>query len=50
MLGLEDRGVLEPGKRADIVVLDKRTRRVAATFAQGRVSYMAGEIAERFAG
>ena len=50
MLGLEDRGVLEPGKRADIVVLDKRTRRVAAPFAQGRVSYMAGEIAERFAG
>ena len=50
MLGLEDRGVLEPGKRADIIVLDKRTRRVAATFAQGRVSYMAGEIAERFAG
>ncbi len=50
MLGLEDRGVLEPGKRADIIVLDKRTRRVAATFAQGRVSYMAGEIAGRFAG
>lgn len=50
ILGLEDRGLLEPGKRADMVVLDKRTRRVAATFVQGRVSYMSGEIAERFAG
>ena len=48
VLGLADRGHLIPGQRADIVVLDKATRRVAATFAGGRVSYMAGEIAERF--
>jgi alpha-D-ribose 1-methylphosphonate 5-triphosphate diphosphatase len=49
VLGLTDRGTLAPGKRADIVVLDARTRRVAATFAGGRLSYMTGEIAERFA-
>jgi alpha-D-ribose 1-methylphosphonate 5-triphosphate diphosphatase len=48
-LGLTDRGDLTVGKRADIVVLDAQTRRVAATFVQGRVSYMSGEIAERIA-
>ncbi|MFC6639166.1 alpha-D-ribose 1-methylphosphonate 5-triphosphate diphosphatase [Sulfitobacter sp. JBTF-M27] len=48
VLGLHDRGVLTPGKRADIVVLDAETRRVAATFVEGRVSYMSGPIAERF--
>ncbi|MEM9967229.1 MAG: alpha-D-ribose 1-methylphosphonate 5-triphosphate diphosphatase [Pseudomonadota bacterium] len=48
MLGLKDRGTLEVGKRADFVVLDARQKRVAATFTGGRVSYMAGEIAERF--
>ncbi|MDF1728739.1 MAG: alpha-D-ribose 1-methylphosphonate 5-triphosphate diphosphatase [Sulfitobacter sp.] len=50
LLGLTDRGRLEPGLRADLLVLDAETRRVAATFVQGRVSYMAGEIAERFMG
>ncbi|WP_386625395.1 alpha-D-ribose 1-methylphosphonate 5-triphosphate diphosphatase [Sulfitobacter geojensis] len=50
VLGLSDRGTLEVGKRADFVVLDARTRRVAATFVQGRVSYMNGAVAERFIG
>lgn len=49
VLGLTDRGTLAPGKRADIVVLDKTTGRVAATFVAGRVSFMSGAIAERFA-
>ena len=49
VLGLGDRGTLEPGKRADIVVLDADDR-VAATIAGGRVSYMSGDIAERFLG
>lgn len=48
VLGLDDRGVLAPGKRADFVVLDARTRRVAATFVEGRISYMSGAVAERF--
>ncbi|UWQ46700.1 alpha-D-ribose 1-methylphosphonate 5-triphosphate diphosphatase [Leisingera aquaemixtae] len=48
LLGLNDRGTLEAGKRADILVLDKATQRVAATIAGGRVSYMAGEVAGRF--
>ncbi|WP_299503969.1 alpha-D-ribose 1-methylphosphonate 5-triphosphate diphosphatase [uncultured Roseobacter sp.] len=48
VLGLHDRGTLEPGKRADIVILDAETQRVVATMAAGRFSYMSGEIAERF--
>ncbi|MFG6568365.1 alpha-D-ribose 1-methylphosphonate 5-triphosphate diphosphatase [Sulfitobacter sp. 1A13679] len=50
VLGLSDRGTLAPGKRADIVVLDKATGRVAATFAAGQVSFMSGAVAERFFG
>lgn len=48
VLGLEDRGTLEAGKRADIVILDAKTERVAATMVAGRFSFMAGDIAERF--
>lgn len=48
VLGLSDRGELTCGKRADLVVLDAKTRRVAMTVAGGRVSYMSGDIAGRF--
>ena len=48
VLGLTDRGSLDIGKRADVLVLDASTRRVAMTMAGGRVSYMSGEIAMRF--
>ncbi|WP_299152045.1 alpha-D-ribose 1-methylphosphonate 5-triphosphate diphosphatase [uncultured Tateyamaria sp.] len=47
VLGLDDRGILAPGKRADIVVLDAQDQ-VAATLSGGRVSYMSGDIAARF--
>lgn len=50
VLGLRDRGRLEPGMRADFVVLEAQTKRVAASFVQGRVSYMSGDIADRFFG
>ncbi|SLN22572.1 alpha-D-ribose 1-methylphosphonate 5-triphosphate diphosphatase [Ruegeria meonggei] len=50
VLGLQDRGTLSAGKRADMVILDGQTHRVAATLAGGRVSYMAGDIAARFVG
>ncbi|MBD3664344.1 alpha-D-ribose 1-methylphosphonate 5-triphosphate diphosphatase [Sulfitobacter aestuariivivens] len=50
VLGLTDRGSLEIGKRADFVVLEAQSRRVAATFAGGAVSYMSGDIAGRFVG
>ncbi|MYM56704.1 alpha-D-ribose 1-methylphosphonate 5-triphosphate diphosphatase [Thalassovita mangrovi] len=49
LLGLGDRGVLEPGKRADLVVLDGEGR-IGATVAGGRVTHLSGEVAERFLG
>ncbi|WP_171236000.1 alpha-D-ribose 1-methylphosphonate 5-triphosphate diphosphatase [Ruegeria sp. HKCCA6837] len=48
VLNLTDRGTLAPGKRADLVILDAATHRVAATMAGGRVSHMSGDIAARF--
>lgn len=48
LLGLDDRGTLAPGKRADLVILDADSRRVAATLSGGRISYMSGDIANRF--
>ena len=48
VLGLDDRGILIPGKRADLVILDAKTDRVAATMVAGRFSYMSGSIADRF--
>ena len=48
LLGLDDRGRLAPGQRADIVLLDKATLRVAATLCAGRVSYLNGALAARF--
>lgn len=47
VLGLNDRGTLAPGQRADIIVLDANDR-VAATIAGGRVSFMSGDVADRF--
>ncbi|MFP4451172.1 MAG: amidohydrolase family protein, partial [Rhodosalinus sp.] len=47
MLGLADRGRLEPGLRADLLVLDA-SGRVGATFAAGVPRYMAGAVAARF--
>ncbi len=47
VLGLSDRGELSPGKRADLVILDAATHRVAMTMAAGRVSFLNGEIADR---
>ncbi len=50
LLGLGDRGVLSPGKRADFVVLEPESGRLVATFAGGRVAGMAGDVAARFLG
>lgn len=48
LLGLVDRGRLEPGKRADLIVVDPATRRVVATLAGGEVAHMTGPVARRF--
>ena len=47
-LGLDDRGALCPGLRADLAVIDPATRRVMATISGGRVSYLTGAAAARF--
>jgi alpha-D-ribose 1-methylphosphonate 5-triphosphate diphosphatase len=48
LLTLEDRGTLESGKRADLIVVDPKTRRVEATIAAGRIAHLTGGVAERF--
>ncbi|MBT54720.1 MAG: alpha-D-ribose 1-methylphosphonate 5-triphosphate diphosphatase [Mameliella sp.] len=48
VLGLTDRGRLEPGLRADVVVMERETRRIAAVIAGGQVAYMSGPVAGRF--
>ena len=47
ILDLPDRGDLAPGKRADVLVEEIATGRIAATFAAGRVTYLQGEFAAR---
>ena len=49
MLGLDDRGRLAPGLRADFVITDAAGR-IGATFAGGVPRYMAGAVAARFLG
>ena len=49
ILGLTDRGRIEEGRRADLVVLDGEGR-VGATFCAGRLAFARGEVAERLMG
>lgn len=48
ILRLADRGRLDPGLRADLVVVNAATRQVEATIASGRLAYLAGEAGRRF--
>jgi alpha-D-ribose 1-methylphosphonate 5-triphosphate diphosphatase len=45
--GLTDRGTLERGKRADIVVVDPATSRAVLTVAQGRIAHLTAAGASR---
>ncbi|MCR8549349.1 alpha-D-ribose 1-methylphosphonate 5-triphosphate diphosphatase [Salipiger sp. P9] len=47
LLGLDDRGRLAPGLRADLVVMTRDTRRIVMTVAGGQIAWLSGEIAER---
>ena len=48
VLGMTDRGLLAPGLRADLVVMNPATRRVEGTLAQGRPTHLSGALAGRF--
>ncbi|PPQ31770.1 alpha-D-ribose 1-methylphosphonate 5-triphosphate diphosphatase [Rhodopila globiformis] len=45
--GLADRGMIAPGKRADMVLVDPATPRVVATIAGGRIAYLTAEGSRR---
>lgn len=48
ILRLADRGVIAPGKRADLVIVHQDRRTVEATICDGRLSFLTGEAAQRF--
>lgn len=48
ILRLPDRGRLDPGLRADLVVVNAETRVIEATICGGRLTYLAGEAGRRF--
>lgn len=48
ILRLADRGRLDPGKRADLVVVNQVSRQIEATITGGRLAYLAGEAGRRF--
>lgn len=50
VMGMADRGRIAAGMRADLAVVNAATRRVEATIAGGRLTYLAGEAALRFMG
>jgi alpha-D-ribose 1-methylphosphonate 5-triphosphate diphosphatase len=47
VLGLTDRGRLASGLRADVLILEQESHRVAGTMVAGRFSYLSGALAER---
>lgn len=49
IMGLADRGRLDLGCRADVIVVNQANRAVEATISAGRLIYLAGEAERRFA-
>lgn len=50
VMGWTDRGHLCPGARADLVVMNARTRRIEGVFCAGRVTHLTGAFAARMVG
>jgi alpha-D-ribose 1-methylphosphonate 5-triphosphate diphosphatase len=48
IMRMPDRGRLDPGMRADLVVLNADTKQIEATLCGGRLAYLAGEAGRRF--
>lgn len=49
IMRLSDRGEIDFGKRADLVIINQDTRAIEATIARGRITYIHGEARRRFA-
>ena len=47
IMGLDDRGTIAPGMRADLVIVEEGTRRILGTLAAGRFAYLADPLAAR---
>ena len=47
IMGLSDRGMLIPGQRADLVVMNPNTRRVEATLVRGQIAFASRQAAYR---
>lgn len=50
MMGLNDRGDLTAGQRADLVIVETATKRIAGTIANGQIAYLSGPLAHRLIG
>lgn len=48
ILRMTDRGRLDPGRRADLVVIEAESRRIEATISNGCLTYLSGEASRRF--
>ncbi|SIO08033.1 alpha-D-ribose 1-methylphosphonate 5-triphosphate diphosphatase [Vannielia litorea] len=48
IMGLNDRGHLSDGTRADLVIVEAESRRIEATFCAGRLAHLSGALAARF--
>ena len=46
-MGMTNRGTIAPGQRADLVILEERSRRIVGTIAQGRFAYLCEPLASR---
>ncbi|WP_299701799.1 alpha-D-ribose 1-methylphosphonate 5-triphosphate diphosphatase [uncultured Tateyamaria sp.] len=47
IMGLDDRGTLDVGKRADLTIINIDTRQIEATMAGGRWTHLCGDVANR---
>lgn len=47
VMGLQDRGTFAPGQRADIVIVEKETRRIVGTLCAGQFAYLTEPLAGR---
>jgi alpha-D-ribose 1-methylphosphonate 5-triphosphate diphosphatase len=48
ILRMPDRGMIDYGKRADLTIINKRSRAVEATISAGRITHLSGDAAHRF--